>query len=92
MAHFYGLDPIETARTLAGASVPLDRAIETIHLRCDHDVDATYELASAVLRADGQFIDQVLVGEQCAVVEFASRGDMRELVDAGSVADTGVDL
>ncbi len=88
----YGLDPIETARTLASASVPLDRAIETIHLRCDHDVDATYELASGVLRADGTVINQVLVGEQCAVVEIATVNVSRDLVDAGSITDSGVDL
>ena len=33
-----------------------------------------------------------LVGEQCTVVEFASFDVSRELVDAGSVADAGVDL
>ena len=77
-----GSIPSETARALAGASVPLDRAIETVHLRCDHDVEATYELASSLLGADGQLINRVLVGEQCAVVELAAFDVTLDLVDA----------
>jgi len=88
----YGLDPNETARVLASAAVPLDRAVETIHLRCDHDVDATYELALSLLGADGQFIHHVLVGEQPAIVELAALTPTSELVDAVSRPDSGLEL
>ncbi|MGE3588276.1 MAG: hypothetical protein AB7L17_11175 [Ilumatobacteraceae bacterium] len=88
----YGFDPRETARVLASASVPIDRAIETVHLRCDHDVEATYELASSLLGADGQLINRVLVGEQCAVLGLHAYDVTRELVEAASLADSGVDL
>lgn len=88
----YGLDPYQTACALVAASVPLDRAIETIHLRCDHDVDTTYELASAVLGADERLVTQVLVGEQSPVVELAALDPERELVDAVSGPESGVEL
>jgi hypothetical protein len=85
----YGLDPAEAATAFAAAGVALDRAIEAVHLRCDHDVDATYELAAGMLGASGDIVTSVLAGEDPAVGHLPPPG--REGVGSAHLVAVGVD-
>jgi hypothetical protein len=89
----YGLAPAEAAAVFASAGVALDRAIEATLVRCEHDVDATYELAVGVLGADESYVTAVLAGDVANVVGFTSavpHGEA-ELVEVGVGYDAGMD-
>jgi hypothetical protein len=89
----YGLAPAEAAAVFASAGVALDRAIEAVHVRCDQDVDATYEIAGGVLGAGEDYVTSVLTGDISNVVDFIPtrpRDDV-ELVDAGVGYDPGME-
>ena len=73
----YGLAPAEAAAVFASAGVALDRAIEAVHLRCDHDVDATYEIAVGVLGAGEDYVTAVLAGDVSNVVDLTPIGCRR---------------
>jgi hypothetical protein len=45
----YGLDPLETGRSLVVAGLPADTITEVVALRCDHDPTLTAELATLAL-------------------------------------------
>jgi hypothetical protein len=80
----YGFAPAEAAAVFASAGVALDRAIEAVHVRCDQDVDATYEIAGCVLGAGQDYVTSVLTGDVANVVDFmrTSPRDELEPVDA----------
>jgi hypothetical protein len=89
----YGLAPAEAAAVFASAGVALDRAIEAVQVRCDHDVDATYEIAVGVLGAGEDYVTAVLAGDVSSVVDLtpAVRRDDVELVEAGVGYDAGME-
>jgi hypothetical protein len=90
----YGLAPAEAAAVFASAGVALDRAIEAVHLRCDRDVDATYEIAVGVLGAGQDYVTAVLAGDVLNVVDLTSASAVRadvELVEAGVGYDAGME-
>jgi hypothetical protein len=83
----YGLTPAEAAIAFAAAGVASARAVDAVHLRCDQDVDATYELALGVLGVGGDIVTAVLAGDVPAAVALSSSRapelDVDELVAAG---------
>ena len=91
----YGLAPADAAALFAAAGVARDRAVEAVHLRCDHDVDATYEIALGILGATADDVTSVLVGDVPNIVDItsvtASVDAVDELVDAGVGYDAGMD-
>ena len=93
----YGLDPAAAASVLGAASVPIDIAIEVLVIRCDHDLDSTFELASSTLGVGEDYVCAVLGVDAGSTIDPA-RGlrvvDETALVwDVESVnATTGVDL
>jgi hypothetical protein len=66
----YGLGPDDATAAFVAAGVPLERAIEAVHLCCDHDVEATYELATGALGASGHLVTAVLSGDMAIVTEL----------------------
>jgi hypothetical protein len=81
----YGLSPDQAAAAFAAAGVPVDRAIEALHLHCDHDVDTTYELATGPLGAHGYLVTAVLAGDVSTVVALPSL-DVVDLTGADTAA------
>jgi hypothetical protein len=84
----YGFSPAEAAAAFSAAGVPSARAVEAVHLRCDHDVDATYELAVGVLGVSSDIVTTVLVGDVPAAVVPPSRPPE---LDADALVGAGVD-
>jgi hypothetical protein len=85
----YGLAPAETAAAFAAAGVAARHAVEALHLRCDHDVDATYELAG-VLGIGDDVVTSILSGESSPAVrgvfvslDIETSDGVAGLVDAG---------
>jgi hypothetical protein len=76
----HGLTPHDAAAAFAAAGVPRDRAIEAVHLRCDHDVDATYELATGVLGVSGHVVTAILADDMPTAVAFSSFEVVDDLV------------
>ena len=72
-----------------------DRAVEAVHLRCDHNVDATYEIALGILGVSADDVTSVLVGDVPNIVDITSVAPsvdaVVELVDAGVGYDAGMD-
>jgi hypothetical protein len=82
----YGLAPDQAAAAFAAAGVPVDRAIEAVHLRCDHDVETTYELATGVLGAHGDLVTAVLTGDVSTVVALPTLDVVDDLICADTAA------
>jgi hypothetical protein len=90
----YGLTPAEAAAAFASAGVAPDRAIEALHLRCDHDVEATYEIAAGVLRVGQGYVTSVLAGDASNVVALAGEPrsvDGEMLVEAAAALGDGIE-
>jgi hypothetical protein len=89
----YGLSPVEATAAFAAAGVPTGCAVEAVHLRCDHDIDATFELAVDVLGVSGDLVTSVLTGELPHVVELSSVGTERAELDrlVGVGVETGIE-
>ena len=83
----HGLAPHDAAAAFVAAGVPRDRAIEAVHLRCDHDVDATYEVATGALGVSGHVVTAILAGDMPTVVSFPSF----EVVDHLVAVDNGLE-
>jgi 5,10-methenyltetrahydromethanopterin hydrogenase len=89
----YGLTPGEAAAVFAAAGVRSDVAVEAVHLRCDHDLDATFEIASHVLGVGGDVVTAILTRNVAEVValdaQHPSIDDIGEMVEVATGA--GID-
>jgi hypothetical protein len=89
----YGLTPGEAAAAFAAAGVRSDVAVEAVHLRCDHDLDATFEVASHVLGVGGDVVTAILTRNVAEVValdaQHPSIDDIGEMVEVATGA--GID-